>query len=188
MRPYTWQEMYTDSSSMSRTFSAREEECRLLNSSWLAISSIGGTTRSRRLLCYFVLKCSIPPASTSSEVTTRAETSPWCMVFSTRSTKSTEIPTVGSTFTKLLTSCLLELLSMEIPYAFTVDYHRICQLSTRCVFWTENRKFLTRVLWLTWCGLTLRTLRLGEGIREELDGYSGLRWLTSSICWTRWIW
>ena len=58
-----------------------------------------------------------------------------------------EILIAGGIFTKLLISCLWELLLMEVYYVCMAAYLLIYQLSIKCVYWTENKKFLTKDLW-----------------------------------------
>ncbi len=52
----------------------------------------------------------------------------------------------------------------------------------------ENKKFLTKVPWLIWCGLILKTLKHGKEMPEVQGGFSATKLSITSIYWTALSW
>ena len=97
------------------------------------------------------------------------------MVSMMKSTENMVILTLGSIALKSSTTSPSEPSSMEKSFAFMVDSAPKSKPSIKSEPSIEESKFLTKDPSAISCGLTLKILRIGPSMPEELAGSSDLR-------------
>ncbi len=140
-------------------------------SSW-ATSLTEATTQLRLSNSCSVSSSSIQLTLPFSEVIMRQDRLLLSMDSMTRPSESTVMPTPGSTAPKFSIILVSELLLKERFSASMVVFHQRLKLLTKSDSSKEEWKSLMKVPSVTWCGQTLKRLRPGLCLQEELDGFS----------------